>query len=121
MRDCCVDRPVNAAVSDLCHHRTEAKEDECIVQRHTEQSFYIPQLHIEEAMARMAAISDNRTAIQQLQAVHDRRAQRREVEEAEAKAEESGPPAPAPEAEGEEVAAAPERPDAPPPEDEGDY
>ena len=74
LRDCCVDRRVNEAAADLACLRTKKLEASCIVKRAGDQNFYIPQLHIEEAMQRMAARSEHRTAIQQLQAVHDRRA-----------------------------------------------
>ena len=73
LQDCCVDHEVNAAASRLACLRTEEKEAACLVKRHNEQTFYIPQLGIEEAMAKIANRNEDRTMIQRLQGVAGRR------------------------------------------------
>ena len=74
LEECCVDREVNDAAATLACYRTEGFEASCIVKRHEEQKFYIPQLGIEEAMARAARLMDGRSDIEKLQGVHKRRA-----------------------------------------------
>lgn len=73
LQNCCVDHEVNLSAARLACLRTEEKEDACIVKRHTEQKFHIPQLGIEEAMAKIANRDEDRSMIQRLQSVGARR------------------------------------------------